>query len=373
MTSPTSPVQREAKHEVNEAAPSESETGFLRKQILAYDLLTGEFDRPRSSAITPQPRHINVFLRMHRRLIGTVVVATDKHVDSSNDADKMLVSKIVHAAWQDHQSEIIAHLTSDGIAAPREENDLLTLPERANACKNALDALPGEEPFVTVAIATKSNADSCIETVRHIRENNFSNYEIVIVDNSVDDPEESAKLAAGLGSIEALRLIVEPRRGLSFARNTAYENARGKYVLFTDDDVKVDKIWIRTIVAIFEKDPSVACVTGSIISSEIETPAQAWLEQYGGYHKGFDTRIYDLDEHRSDYPLYPYDAGRFGSGANMAFRLDALSEIGGFSIDLGAGIPAHAGEDIDVLRRIVSAGHRLVYEPSAVLWHHHRR
>ena len=46
---------------------------------------------------------------------------------------------------------------------------------------------------------------------------------------------------------------------------------------------------------------------------ELETPAQIWIEQYGGFHKGFEPRLYDLQEHRVTHPLYPYTAGTFGS------------------------------------------------------------
>ena len=91
-------------------------------------------------------------------------------------------------------------------------------------------------------------------------------------------------------------------------------------------------------------------MTGAILPAEQETRAQLWLEEYGGFHKGFRRQVFDLTTHRRDTALYPYDAGQFGSGANMAFRTDVLRAMGGFAVDLGAGTPAHGGEDIDVLR-----------------------
>jgi hypothetical protein len=47
--------------------------------------------------------------------------------------------------------------------------------------------------------------------------------------------------------------------------------------------------------------------------------------------------------------------------------------MGGFAVDLGAGTLAHGGEDLDVLLRTVLAGHVIVYEPAALMWHRHRR
>ena len=162
-------------------------------------------------------------------------------------------------------------------------------------------------------------------------------------------------------------------RVFRFARNRGIAEAKGEVIVFTDDDVLTDPGWLFAIGRGFADDQSISCITGSILADEIETPAQLWLEQYGGYDKGLNVEIFDLTTNGRATPLYPFDAGQFGSGANIAVRANVLKEIGGFALSLGAGTPAHGGEDIDMLRRIVSGGHRLMYDPSALLWHRHRR
>jgi len=158
---------------------------------------------------------------------------------------------------------------------------------------------------------------------------------------------------------------------VSFARNKGLEEASGELIVFIDDDVYVDRRWLERIVDAFED--GVGCVTGSILPAEMETAAQGWLEQYGGFNKGFERQVYDLHANRRDNALYPFDAGRFGSGANMAFRTELLRSLGGFQVDLGPGTPTFGGEDINTLRQVVTAGHTLVYEPTALMWHFHRR
>jgi GT2 family glycosyltransferase len=143
--------------------------------------------------------------------------------------------------------------------------------------------------------------------------------------------------------------------------------------VFTDDDVMVDEHWVARLVDAFGAADDVACVSGAILPAEQETQAQLWLEEYGGFHKGFRRQIFNLTTHRRDTPLYPYDSGQFGSGANMAFRTAAIRAMGGFAVDLGAGTPAHGGEDLDVLRRAITSGYTVVYEPAALMWHRHRR
>ena len=50
----------------------------------------------------------------------------------------------------------------------------------------------------------------------------------------------------------------------------------------------------------------------------------------------------------------------------------ALNELGGFDEALGAGSPCGGGEDLDMFMRVILAGHRIVYEPSAIISHVHR-
>jgi hypothetical protein len=108
-----------------------------------------------------------------------------------------------------------------------------------------------------------------------------------------------------------------------------------------------------------------------IFPAEVETPAQAWIEAHAGFGKGFDRQVFDLDEHRPDDRLFPFTAGRLGSGANMAFRTDVLRELGGFDDTLGVGTPARGGDDLAAFYDVIRAGHRLVYEPAALVLHHH--
>lgn len=56
----------------------------------------------------------------------------------------------------------------------------------------------------------------------------------------------------------------------------------------------------------------------------------------------------------------------------MAFRTATLRRLGGFDPALGAGSPSLGGEDLDIFRRVFTAGGTIVYQPEAVIRHHHR-
>ena len=66
---------------------------------------------------------------------------------------------------------------------------------------------------------------------------------------------------------------------------------------------------------------------------------------------------------------------KLGATANAAFRAAIFSDpaIGVLDEALGAGMPTGCSEDTYLFYRILKAGHTIVYEPAAWVWHEHRR
>lgn len=244
-----------------------------------------------------------------------------------------------------------------------------------------------QAPFVTVVVPTSGRQSLLRRTLDGLGALDYPRYEVVVVDNVPTRTDTAALVAERAERDErrfSVRYTAEPRQGVTHARNRGLAEARGEIVAFADDDVLVDRRWLWALVDGFT-DESVAAVTGCILPSELETPAQVWVEQYGGFGKGsarrrFDAAGYDvLDAGQvtrvpvAAGSLYPYLPGTYGSGANMAFRTEILRRLGGFDPLLGSPTAVRAGEDIDVLLRLVLAGHTLVYEPAAIVWHAHKR
>jgi hypothetical protein len=170
-----------------------------------------------------------------------------------------------------------------------------------------------------------------------------------------------------------IRLAEAPGRGLSIARNVGITNAANGIVAFTDDDVVVDANWLNNLAYGFARDERVGCVCGMVPSAEVSTPAQSYFDRRVGWAHGCEPAVYDLASPPQDDPLFPMRVAQFGTGANFALRKDVLIGVGGFDEGLGIGSPAGGGEDIDLFVRVLLAGHVLVREPSAVVWHRHRR
>jgi cellulose synthase/poly-beta-1,6-N-acetylglucosamine synthase-like glycosyltransferase len=201
----------------------------------------------------------------------------------------------------------------------------------------------------------------------------YPSFEIVVVDNAPSSNATADFIQQAYGGLPQVRYVREDWPGLAAAHNRGLKEVNTPIVAFTDDDVIVDRHWLTELVMAFDVAENVGCVTGLIFPIELETPSQIWVEQYGGFNKGFARRIYDMANNRPQGFLYPYTAGTFGSGANMAFRTSALRQLGGFDPALGTGTPARGGDDLSIFFHIVANGFQLVYEPAAIVRHSHRR
>ena len=210
-----------------------------------------------------------------------------------------------------------------------------------------------------------SDLRRCLESL--VRQRTRHRLEVIVVDNR----PSSGIAPAVVHEFASVRLVIEHRPGLSYARNTGIRYATGSIIVAVDDDVVAPEGWIEKLLAPFTR-AEVMAVTGHVLPLELETKAQCAFEAYGGLGKGF-TRVeadgWWFRSHRSAVPTW-----RLGATANAAFRASifAMPEIGLLDEALGAGTPTGCSEDTYLFYRILKAGHTIVYEPSAYVWHRHR-
>ena len=166
---------------------------------------------------------------------------------------------------------------------------------------------------------------------------------------------------------------MEPKAGLSFARNAAVAAAPGEILAWIDDDEYADPNWLAEVARALADHPEADVVSGVIVPAELETQAQLWFEQFGGHSKGrgFKPDVFSPATAHIQSPLYPLPP--FGTGANMTFRPGVIERIGGFDTALGAGTPAMGSEDTLAFTQVLVGGGTIVYQPTAVTHHYHRR
>lgn len=305
-----------------------------------------------------------VLVRLHSQPLGVIELKLSEV--------GLLAESYAPEIWLVFRNTINAHLMRDGCAPVSALTPTGLGCEGAPTCQRHRAALLAAAPFVSVIVATHDRPSELAAALKALLAQDYPHYEIIVVDNA-PSTSATAELIQHGAFDRRVRYVREDAPGLAIAHNRGLLEVNAPFVAFTDDDVQVDRHWLTELVRGFSAAERVACVTGLILPAELETPAQTWLEQFGGFTKGFAPRVFDLTEHRLDSPLYPYTAGRFGSGASMAFRTDVLRQLGGFDSALGAGTLALGGDDLAAFFQIVSAGYQVVYQPSALLYHRHRR
>lgn len=224
--------------------------------------------------------------------------------------------------------------------------------------------------YISVIVATHNRPELLRQCLDSLLLMDYPWFEVIVVDNAPADGSTEQLVHEVYG--RRVRYVREPVAGLARAHNRGLAAARGGIVAFTDDDTLVDTRWLTELAAPFAADRRIDCVTGLIVPAELRTGAQAALERHGGFAKGYSPRTWSLHDPPDD-PLFPFTAGRFGSGTNMAFRTELLRTLGGFDPATGTGTPAHGGDDLLAFFRVVAGGRTLAYEPGAIVWHRHRR
>ncbi|NEM05967.1 glycosyltransferase family 2 protein [Geodermatophilus normandii] len=303
-----------------------------------------------------QPR-ARVLVRLHGDPVGYVDVPA---AGAGPDA-----AEVARAGRERHAPPIAAHLEAEGVRwAPGDE-----VPAPAAGCPG----LVASDTEVTVVVCTRDRGQALAGCLERLAALTHPHLELLVVDNAPSDDGTRRVVEAFAARDPRFRHVVEPRPGLSRARNRGLTEARGAVIAYTDDDVAVDPGWVQGLLRGFARRPDVGCVTGLVATAGVDSTEEAYFDaRAASWSTRCEPELYDLAGSARDDVLYPYSAGVFGTGANFAFDTAVLRDLGGFDEALGAGAPTRGGEDLDVFVRVLRAGHALAYEPAALVWHHHR-
>jgi glycosyltransferase involved in cell wall biosynthesis len=130
--------------------------------------------------------------------------------------------------------------------------------ERLEALRQGLARFRSPDPELSILLAVRNDERSLFATLESLSRLELPcSSEIVLVDNRSTD--SSASLASTCG----VAVFHEHRPGLSYARQTALERARGRFVLCAEPDTLYPPGWAASMVAVLQQLPEVSCVYGS--------------------------------------------------------------------------------------------------------------
>lgn len=206
-------------------------------------------------------------------------------------------------------------------------------------------------PIVSVVIPTFRRSRRVLECLESLRCQDFAEaWEIVVVDDG--SPEPVQQLLAEGDAGPTIRVIRQPNGGPAAARNRGVGEARGRFVVFTDDDCLPAPDWLGAIVdELSDRDDA---LVGGTTFNGLPDDFFAMMNHL----------ILDLVyEHFNADP----DAAYFLASSNIACSRTRFLDVGGFDTSF----PRPGGEDRDFCDRWRMRGWPLVVRPTARVEHRH--
>ncbi len=216
------------------------------------------------------------------------------------------------------------------------------------------------KPSVGVVIVNYNLRDSLRETLQSFRKVNYPGLKVLVSDNASKD-----------GSQEMVQKEFPEVRLLAHKEEQGYAGAATlgikaladecKYVFSTTNDVTVDPEIINVLVDYAEQHPDAAVMGCKIFYFS----RPDWLWHAGG-------RIHPLHGHSSHYGWNRKDHPRYNrifepdflTGCGFLLRSDVMKKISFHKADL-----IFYSEDSDLCYKCKEAGYKIVYIPTAIMWH----
>lgn len=213
--------------------------------------------------------------------------------------------------------------------------------------------------MISVVVCTYNRAESLRTTLESLARMEVPadlSWELIVVDNNSTDNSHAVVEEFARTSGLRVNYVFEPRRGKSYALNTAIRTTKGSIVAFLDDDVLPEAGWLTKVWTEFSVDEELAVLSGRV---ELANPLDLPL-----------TIVTNPD--RKVTISYMGMAGLI-IGCSAAVRRSVLAAVGDYDILLGPGSKFRAAEDLDYLYRISKQGFKMLYAPSIVVLHNHGR
>jgi glycosyltransferase involved in cell wall biosynthesis len=189
--------------------------------------------------------------------------------------------------------------------------------------------------FVIPAYNEERYLSGCLESILRQTRNLRDITEIIVVNNASTDNTRQVAL-----SYPGVRVVDEPRKGLTYARQAGFAASSGSLIANVDSDCRLTPGWVKRVLAAFDSEPALAAFSGPLVYYDL-TPRQR-----------FAVRIFYM----TAYITYLINrhilrVGSMVQGGNFVLSRSALEAIGGFNLAI-----SFYGEDTDIARRLNSVG-----------------
>lgn len=198
-------------------------------------------------------------------------------------------------------------------------------------------------PFVSIVIPTFNAENTIEEAIKSLMNLDYpkDKMEIIVVDAFSKDRtfEKLSKYPVS---------IYQKEGNPATAYNFVIDKTKGELLALADGDAIVDKQWLKRLVFLL-KDSDIAGAGGLCLTWNKEK----LIPRAIGY------------ELQYRYESMPRNISRIAT-MNVVYKKSVVKEVGGFNEELPIAY------DTDIGHRIRKLGYRILFEPSAIVYHYHR-
>ena len=217
---------------------------------------------------------------------------------------------------------------------------------------------------ISIIIATYNRAEQLLVTLDSVAQQTLAPqmWECVVVDNnSKDDTQLRVKEFIASHTYINIKLVFEPKQGLSHARNCGISSSSGEIIAIIDDDEVINREFAASYLELFTNHSECESAGGPIIP-RYTAGRPRWMSHY--------TELPIANPLDLGHKVKSFPRSRIPGGGNMAIRRSTLERYGAFDTELGRKADKLiGGEESDLFERLRRGGAQCWWCPGAIMWH----
>lgn len=205
---------------------------------------------------------------------------------------------------------------------------------------------------VSIIIPTIDRGPYLIDTINQIKKQTAKDFEILVVDQSISYPDKIQSVIDQLSSTTVSYYKVSPR-SVTAAKNFAIKRAKGRILIFLDDDIKIKKDFIKNHLEAYKKYPDASAIAGRVMQDGF--PVRDEILKFNKYGQSRGTFTGTKAGVTNTFP-----------GGNCSVKRKVAISVGGFDTRYYGG---SFREESDFANKIHRKGYKIYYYPKAEIFH----
>ena len=269
------------------------------------------------------------------------------------------------------------HYVAYGKSEGKLIQESISIRRKEEICETNLSFLSNHkfdnEPLVSIIILNKDGLNHLKRLFKDFDEKtNYSNYEIIVVDNASKDESVSY-----LKSLDLPITVIENEVNVSFSKgnNDAAKIAKGEYLLLLNNDIEPTYGWLNELVGTMLNNDNVASVGAKLIfpfyfnfnresSYRIQHSGDIFAERM------YPCCLYAVNKSDSNLDIFDQSLTRDNqciavTGAVNLIDKKVFDEIGGLDEEYFYGL-----EDVDFSLKLYEKGYKTLFSGNSLLFHH---